>query len=115
VVFASGKNRTNVATRLHTDFELDARGGYLVLVQPDGNDRGERFQLRAPAAQYQLWVGGSMATTPLLSVGAPARVLIPVAPPAAGWTGGSEPFDDSAWLTGATGVGFDVSTNDSAG
>lgn len=36
VVFASGKDRTNAAAPLHTNFDLDAAGEYLALVQPDG-------------------------------------------------------------------------------
>lgn len=36
VVFASGKNRTDPAGRLHTDFRLSAAGEYLALVAPDG-------------------------------------------------------------------------------
>lgn len=36
VVFASGKNRTDPAAPLHTDFQLAAGGEYLALVAPDG-------------------------------------------------------------------------------
>ncbi len=36
VVFASGKNRTDPARPLHTDFQLSAEGEYLGLVAPDG-------------------------------------------------------------------------------
>ncbi len=36
VVFASGKNRTDPAGELHTDFRLSAEGEYLALVAPDG-------------------------------------------------------------------------------
>jgi len=36
VVFASGKDRTNAAAPLHTNFKLTDAGGYLALVQPDG-------------------------------------------------------------------------------
>jgi hypothetical protein len=36
VVFASGKDRTNPATPLHTNFKLDKEGGYLALVNPAG-------------------------------------------------------------------------------
>jgi hypothetical protein len=36
IVFASGKNRTDPAARLHTDFQLSADGEYLALVAPDG-------------------------------------------------------------------------------
>ncbi|MBL9173832.1 MAG: CotH kinase family protein [Verrucomicrobiales bacterium] len=35
-VFASGKNRTNRTTDLHTNFRLDPKGEYLALIEPDG-------------------------------------------------------------------------------
>ena len=34
VIFASGKNRTNVTSRLHTNFQLGKGGDYLALVNP---------------------------------------------------------------------------------
>lgn len=49
----------------------------------------------------------------LLDQGAPARALIP-SPTNGGsglggtWTGGSEPFDDASWLSGTTGIGYDI-------
>jgi hypothetical protein len=36
VVFASGKNRANVGSQLHTDFSLKASGEYLAVLRPDG-------------------------------------------------------------------------------
>lgn len=36
VVFASGKNRTNRTTDLHTNFRLSPKGEYLALIMPDG-------------------------------------------------------------------------------
>ncbi len=36
IVFASGKDRVNPASELHTNFNLDANGEYLALVNPDG-------------------------------------------------------------------------------
>lgn len=36
LVFASEKNRTNPAARLHTSFKLAREGGYLALLDPDG-------------------------------------------------------------------------------
>ena len=36
VVFASGKDRTNPAAKLHTNFKLSAEGGFLALVDPAG-------------------------------------------------------------------------------
>ena len=37
VVFASGKNRLNPASELHTNFVLDKGGEYLALIWPDGS------------------------------------------------------------------------------
>lgn len=36
VVFASGKNRFNPASELHTNFQLSSDGEYLALIKPDG-------------------------------------------------------------------------------
>jgi hypothetical protein len=40
VIFASGKNRTNAAGILHTDFKLPKSGGSLRLFKPDGTEAG---------------------------------------------------------------------------
>ena len=40
VVFASGKNRTNVAGTLHTGFKIPKSGGSLLLFKPDGTVAG---------------------------------------------------------------------------
>ncbi len=37
IVFASGKDRTNAASQLHTNFKLDDDGEYLALVNPAGD------------------------------------------------------------------------------
>jgi hypothetical protein len=41
VVFASGKDRTDPAAPLHTNFSLNGDGEYLALVAPDGTTRNE--------------------------------------------------------------------------
>jgi hypothetical protein len=43
VVFASGKNRTNVTSRLHTNFQLNNSGEYLGLINPKTNVVSEYF------------------------------------------------------------------------
>ncbi len=48
------------------------------------------------------------ATTTLVTKGASARVIVPQASIGTGWTGGSEPFDDSAWTNTTTGIGYDT-------
>ena len=35
VIYCSGKNRTDVAKPLHTDFTLEKSGGFVGLVRPD--------------------------------------------------------------------------------
>lgn len=40
VVYASGKNRTNVAGNFHTDFKLPKSGGTLLLSKPGGGEAG---------------------------------------------------------------------------
>jgi hypothetical protein len=54
--------------------------------------------------------------TILLDQGAAARAFIPSIANGGSslgdsWKGGSEPFDDSSWLVGTTGLGFDVGTD----
>lgn len=53
VVFASGKDRTNPATRLHTDFQLSADGGYLALVAPDGQTVVSSFAQYPPLLENE--------------------------------------------------------------
>lgn len=50
VVNASGKNVTNVASTLHTNFKLGSTGGYLALVQPDGVTVASEYQYPAQFA-----------------------------------------------------------------
>jgi hypothetical protein len=50
VVIASGKNRTDAAKQFHTNFALDASGGYLGLIKPDGLTAASEF---APAYPKQ--------------------------------------------------------------
>ncbi len=51
---------------------------------------------------------GTETRTTLLATGAAATALVPAAPVNDGWKGGAEPFDDSAWLAGTTGVGYEA-------
>ncbi len=116
VVFASNKDRD--VGELHTNFRLGGEGEYLALVRPDGVTVASHFfpafPIQAPDISYGL--RGSMSQEVLLSQGAPARALVPVnnalEPPAGPeplrpWT--LEELDDSSWLSGTTGVGYDYS------
>ena len=39
IIFASGKDRTDPESPLHTDFELHPKGEYVALIAPDGTPR----------------------------------------------------------------------------
>jgi hypothetical protein len=62
VVFASGKNRTNPAANLHTNFSLNADGEYLALVAPDGTKKTE-FAPQFPDQEEDVSYGTDYAAT----------------------------------------------------
>lgn len=112
VVFASGEDHTNAAAPLHTNFKLDAAGEFLGLVRPDGVTVVSRYAPRFPAQRADISYGLGMLPGPystLVPTGAVARFLVPTNDPGPDWT--ARLFDDSSWLAGPTGLGFDAGTN----
>jgi hypothetical protein len=77
----------------------------------DGSDPRSSGGSIAPSAQQY---DGGVLLTSVVSEGDPVKVIIPTAsspPPGLGWT--AIGFDDSTWMAGTTGVGYDrVSTYD---
>jgi hypothetical protein len=115
IVFASGKDRRDPAGELHTNFKLSGSGEYLGLIRPDGISVASEFSpaypVQASDVSYGLAETGTQEV--LLSPGALAKAHVPLddtLEPRSGsdaprpWT--LEDFDDSAWLSGATGVGY---------
>ncbi|MGD8499463.1 MAG: chitobiase/beta-hexosaminidase C-terminal domain-containing protein, partial [Phycisphaerales bacterium] len=105
IVFASGKNRTIAGAELHTSFSLDIEGEYLALVHSDGvtvvHEYGPRYPQQLTDISYGL---GQYATT-LVPSGATASYRVPTVSDAGkNWT--APGFDDSAWRSGSTGLGF---------
>ncbi len=49
VVFASGKNRLDPGKELHTNFKLSSNGGYLAMVDRDGQSLLQRFPATYPS------------------------------------------------------------------
>ncbi|MEN8871312.1 MAG: chitobiase/beta-hexosaminidase C-terminal domain-containing protein, partial [Akkermansiaceae bacterium] len=107
VVFASGKDRTNPASELHTNFGLQREtGGYLALVKPDGTTIASEFDNYPEQSKdiaYGVGIDGETPVT-FFSAGASAKWHVPTGP-VNDWT--SKDFNDSAWNNGATGIGFD--------
>jgi hypothetical protein len=113
VVFASNKDRRTPGRPLHTNFRLDPDGEFLALVEPGGTTIASVFSPRYPFQVPNVSFGSGLVSsnTSLLAVGAAARVLVPTAGNGGStlgdtWKGGSEPFNDSGWRSGPTGIGF---------
>ena len=109
-VFASSKDRTG--DELHTNFKLDGDGEYLALVQPDGTTIAHQFAPEYPPQVADVSFGaGSMTQVGdvLLHDEAPVRVLVPdwQVPDTIGQTWTEVDFDDSSWIAGDSGVGYD--------
>jgi len=111
VVFASGKDRRDADGQLHTNFQLRAGGEFLALVRPDGLTIEQAYDEYPPQFEgisYGLsgGTGSTRSDTILIPEFAAATALIPSdGSLGLNWT---EPgFDDSAWLSGVTGVGYD--------
>ena len=107
LVFASGKNRTVPGQPLHTNFSLNENGEYLALIRPDGSSVVQSFD-PFPAQRDDISYAVTVNTTNvvLLAEGAPATALIP-ANGTLGTTWTASSFDDSQWLSGTTGIGYD--------
>jgi hypothetical protein len=108
IAFASSKNRRTPGAPLHTNFKLSAGGDYLALVQPDGRTIACQFAPRFPPQTSDISYGFAALGTNLTLVptGAVARALVP-RDDALGSTWTLPGFDDSAWISGATGVGYE--------
>ncbi len=119
VVFASGKDRRDPEGELHTNFKLSGAGEYLGLVRPDGitvvSEFRPAYPIQAPDVSYGLVE--TIVQEVLLAPGAPARALVPLddsmeprslSDVSRPWT--LEDFDDMAWQSGVTGIGFGYPT-----
>ncbi len=107
VVFASGRNLTTVATNLHTNFRLDESGGFVALVNPGGTSISHGVQYPAQRANVSYGPDRAITSTPLLSDGAPARVLVP-GNGALGQSWTARTFNDSTWFSSNAPVGFNA-------
>lgn len=60
VVFASGKDRTNPAAVLHTNFQLQNSGEYLALIKPDGVTKTTEFAPQYPPQRPDISYGAGL-------------------------------------------------------
>jgi hypothetical protein len=111
LVFASGKNRVDPAGELHTSFSLEKNGEYLALLNPDGATITTEFSPAFPPQFEDISYGISAPSTSvtLCEFGSPARARIPDVSHGSDTTWRDSPFDDSSWLPGGLGVGYENS------
>lgn len=112
VVYASNKNRTADPAHLHTNFELDAAGEYLALVQPDGTTLASVFSPTYPPMKEDVAYGlAQQQITSSLLAEATAKFLVPDAPAAlaADWNApGFVPGPDWQVAFAPAALGFDI-------
>jgi len=109
IVFASNKDRD--VGELHTNFRLSKSGGFLALVEPDGQtivsqyaDYPEQFD----DFSYGLAQTGSTTTSALVAENDSCKLLVPTSDIGTTWQ--DLAFDDSAWSDANTGVGYERSS-----
>ncbi|MBN2594355.1 MAG: chitobiase/beta-hexosaminidase C-terminal domain-containing protein, partial [Sedimentisphaerales bacterium] len=109
VVFASGKDRAAANAELHTNFQLNADGEYLALVEPDGTTIAHEYGPEFPKQLSDVSYGLGQYATSLVPAGARISYRVPTAgDEGKDWT--ALDFDDSAWNAGQTGIGFGATT-----
>ncbi len=115
LVFASEKNRSVVGSELHTNFKL-ADGDYLALVDPDGTTVVAGFGSAADPlppqfedVSYGLMQNGNRTPAVLIDANPSGTAHVP-ADGTLGETWQAIAFDDTAWTSVTSGVGYDEAT-----
>jgi len=108
VVFASNKDRKAPGAPLHTSFNLNRKGEYLALLDPDGNPSTE-FAPAYPEQTTDVSYGRGVVKADEIVIipnRAPAKAMIPAnGTLGRSWT--QPDFDDGDWKSGRTGIGYD--------
>ncbi len=110
LVWASGKNRADPAKPLHTNFKLERSGGYLALIPPGAVPPAaatvyDPYPPQVTDKSYGLYQPEIL--TKVIAEGAACRWLVP-ASDFVKWR--APDYNDSAWTSAVTGIGFDAST-----
>lgn len=129
LIWASGKNRSNPAAPLHTNFSLSKDGEYLGLYRPNSTNGlpvlADAFAPKFPALSPDVSYGRMFAqtSTTFVASGEVGRYRVPASAleytgtvytagqmghcQSNGWNM-SPAFNDSTWTNAATGVGYDT-------
>ena len=111
VIFSSGRNLTDPAFDLHTNFKLSSRGEFLALNAANGRvvdlvetPDGVGYPVQKPNISFGVGSSARSFTETLLASNAACTWLVPAGETGDGWK--ERVFDDAAWNQGKTGVGF---------
>jgi hypothetical protein len=110
IVFASGKDRRDPTGELHANFRLTGAGEFLGLFSPGFEHRSlytPLFPPQLPDASFGYAMDS--ASELFVATGATARYFVPT-DDSLGTLWREPDFDDSAWLSGPTGLGYDRRT-----
>ena len=106
IVFASGKNRSETNSELHTNFMLNSEGEYLALINPDGTTIAIEYNFPKQKTDISYGYSSKPIEEVLISSSTPISWFLPDAP-INDWM--STNFNDESWNTGKFGIGFDTS------
>jgi hypothetical protein len=112
VIFASGQDRRNPASPLHTNFSLSANGEYLALVKPDGSTIAYEYKPNFPQQVTDISYGVAITgqNDMLIAGGAGCKYLIPGSEASLPSNWNATTLDDTVWQNAVLGVGYDTST-----
>jgi len=107
LIFASDKDRRDANSELHTNFKLSSSGEFLGLFAPDGETIVDQISpFPELIAGFSYGISQNARQIGLVGSEVPARALVPTNGNL-GMTWMEPGFDDSGWLSGQTGVGYD--------
>ncbi|MCX5636103.1 MAG: lamin tail domain-containing protein, partial [Planctomycetota bacterium] len=115
IIFASEKNRDDPDGQLHANFKLTSSGGFLALVKPDGKTIAHAYEYPQQFGDISYGLADPNSKTGATQVLVPeftdAKALIPTnGLLGLSWT--DRDFNDSSWLKGKTGVGYENNPGD---
>jgi len=109
IIFASDKDKSTPGKELHTNFKLSGAGEFLAIIKPDSNTVSHSYSPNYPQQIADVSCGLPAASTYseiLITSAASCKAIVPVdGSLGLFWT--EKLFDDSSWLSGTTGVGYD--------
>ncbi|MGA2033199.1 MAG: lamin tail domain-containing protein, partial [Thermoguttaceae bacterium] len=92
-------------TQYYAGFGLSAAGGYVALVQPDGQTIASQYNYPKQLSDVSYGMITTASSTSLVGAGSSVKYLVPTASTySSSWA--SPAYSDASWSTGVTGLGY---------